>query len=223
MSATSHSAAAMPAPVRINAKQVLSLFGLLPLSAYVFLHLWTNMNSLQGPEAFDKALLASRGHPAFILFEIFSLGVPLLSHSILGMLEVARGRPNNASYPFFDNLKYILQRVSAVGLLLWIGAHIVKARLMPAIECTNAPACSETWMGMHEAFSEPVTLVVYALGMLAISYHLANGLYTASMRWGIVVSDAGRRRMTVVSVLVLATLMLMFSASVWGFKPFQPI
>lgn len=213
----SNSAVAADSAARVNRKQILSLFGLVPLALYVVLHLWTNMKSLESPEVFDAALFANHNSPFFLFLEVFGLGVPLLAHTWLGLFEIARARPNNAAYPLFNNLKFLLQRISAVGVLLFLGAHVVKARLQPAIACINPPRCAETWAGMHEAFHEPLTLTVYVLGLLGISYHLANGLYTASMRWGVVVSDAGRRRALMLSAVCFVVLLVMSFSSLWGF------
>ena len=81
--------------------------------------------------------------------------------------------------------------------------------------------CYEKLGRMHEALSEPLTFTVYALGMLGISYHLANGLQTSAMRLGLVVSDEGRRRMQVVSYAALVILLAMSGLALYGFRPFQ--
>ena len=47
------------------------------------------------------------------------------------------------------------------------------------------------------------TLVVYVLGVLGIAYHLANGLQTFAMGWGIVTS---RRALKKLDVVVIARL-----------------
>lgn len=223
-------AAANPASaVRISRKQILSLIGLFPLSVYVVAHLWTNMYSVLGPKAFDDRLEASRTQPAFLLLEIFGLALPIVAHTISGLIEITHARPNNVAYNFFDNLKYVLMRASALGVLLFLGAHVVKARILPAMNQCEGVDCkvlasgatTESWLGMQHAFSEePITLVVYALGCLGISFHLANGYYTAAMRWGLVVSDAGRRRMTYVSAGILVVLVGMSAIAILGFQPF---
>src|SRR4051794_33487685 len=115
--------------VQVTRKQLLTLFGIVPLGVYVFLHLWTNLYSLAGAKAFNDAVERSRANPAFLFLEVFGLGVPLLAHTVIGFAEIRRGRPNNVRYGFLDNLRYLLQRVSAIGLALFLGAHIYKARL----------------------------------------------------------------------------------------------
>jgi succinate dehydrogenase / fumarate reductase, cytochrome b subunit len=42
-------------------------------------------------------------------------------------------RPNNLAYNNYGNLKYILQRITAVGALFFLGAHIWLAFLRPRL------------------------------------------------------------------------------------------
>lgn len=206
----------------MSRKVILAFFGVVPLGVYVVLHLWTNLTALDGAEAFDAALQKSRSHPAFLVLEIFGLGIPLMVHTVLGLREIVRGRQNLLTYTFFDNLKFFFQRLSAVGLALFIGAHLWRARILPSyVECKNPPVCSETWMGMHYALSEWPTFIVYALGLLGVSYHLANGLQTASMRLGLVVSRPAQARVQWISWAALAILLAMSAATMYGFQPFQ--
>ena len=207
--------------VRITGKQVLTLFGLVPLGVYVFLHLWTNLYSLAGADAFNAALERSRANPAFLFLEVFGLGIPLVVHTVLGFVEIGRGRPNNVRYGFLDNLRYLLQRVSAIGLALFIGAHVYKARLAP--DPQYAVNGHESFAGMREGLTEPITFIIYVLGMLGIAYHLANGLQTAATRLGLVVSDGGRKRMTWVSAGVMVLLLGMSGLSIAGFFLEQPL
>ena len=115
-----------------------------------------------------------------------------------------------------SNLKYLLQRVSGLGILLFLGAHVLKARILPATE-----GHIESWSGMHEALSEPLTFAVYALGLLGVSYHLANGLWTASMTWGLSVSPKAQKRAGVFSIAFFLLLLGMSGAALYGFQPFM--
>lgn len=220
MSTASTSTPAATRAPAVTRKQLLSLFGLAPLGVYVFFHLWTNMYSFYGPKAFDEALDRSRRAPGFLFLEIFGLGMPLLIHTVYGIIELRRARPNNLTYSTFDNLKYGLQRLSAVGLLLFIPAHILKARILPSMNSAEFPTGHETWQGMHDAFfgeAVPLTLVVYVLGLLGICYHLANGLYTAGLRWGVAVSPSGRGRLQWISASAFLLLLAMSCVAIGGF------
>jgi succinate dehydrogenase / fumarate reductase cytochrome b subunit len=197
-------------------KQIMSLLGVVPLGAYVVAHLCTNLYSLAGADAFDAALKASRAHPAFVALEIFGLGLPILVHAWIGLTIIFKMRPNTMQYPTLRNLKYLLQRLSGLGVLLFLGAHVVKARLLPAMEGTT-----ETWWGMHEALSEPVTLSVYVLGMLGISFHLANGVWGSAITFGLTVTPRAQARSQWVSALFFVALLVMSGLSIYGFKPFE--
>lgn len=225
MSTSATPVSAAPA-ARISRKQILSLFGFVPLGVYVVLHLWTNLYSWGGPAVFDAQLERTRSHPAFLFLEVFGLGLPILVHTVLGLVEIVRSRPNNVRYGYFDNLKYLLQRISAIGLALFIGAHVWLARIRPSVSPDEfAVNGHETWNGMHHAFNEiefglPITLIVYVLGLLGVSYHLANGVYTFGIRWGLALSPSGRKRLQAVSAVLFVVLLGMSYGALLGFQPF---
>jgi succinate dehydrogenase / fumarate reductase, cytochrome b subunit len=202
----------------MNGKLIMSLLGVVPLGVYVFAHLWTNLYSLAGAESFDAALKASRQAPGFIFLEIFGLGLPIVVHAWIGLKIIFKMRPNNLAYKKLRNLKYFLQRISGLGVLAFLGAHVVKARIMPA-----AAGTVESWAGMHEALSEPVTFTVYALGMLGISYHLGSGLWGAALTWGLTVSTRGQKIMEWISACAFVLLLIMSSLAIYGFRPFQDL
>ncbi len=202
--------------MKVTGKQLMSLLGVVPLGAYVVAHLWTNLHSLGGAEEFDAALTASRHHPAFLLLEIFGLGLPIAIHAGIGLKLILKMNPNNLKYRGLRNLKYFLQRVAGLGVLLFLGAHVLKARILPA-----AAGTVETWQGMHEALSEVPTFAVYALGMLGISFHLANGLWGSAMTFGLTVSPRAQTRMEWVSGGVFVALLCMSGFAIYGFRPFQ--
>jgi succinate dehydrogenase / fumarate reductase cytochrome b subunit len=55
-------------------------------------------------------------------------------------------------------------------------------------------------------------LVVYLLGTLGVTYHLANGLQTAAMGWGVATSKAALKRL---EWLTIATFLLLL-AMAWS-------
>jgi succinate dehydrogenase / fumarate reductase cytochrome b subunit len=202
----------------LTQKQVMSILGVVPLGVYVVCHLWTNMYSLGGEESFNHALRASRQSPAFVLLEVFGLGLPILAHAWIGLKIIARGRPNLSHYGTLRNLKYGLQRLSGLGVLLFLGAHVIKARIMPAMAAEGDGM--ETWRGMHEALSEMPTFVVYALGLLGISYHLANGVWGSALTLGLTVTPRAQQRMEWISAGFFVLLMAMSFLAIYGFRPF---
>lgn len=197
-------------------KRLMSLLGIAPLGIYVVWHLWTNLSALGGPEAYNAALMASRRHPAFLFLEVL-LGIAILVHTVIGIRLMVRWRPNNLEQRTFGNLRFFLQRVAGLGVAAFIVAHVIKARILPSM----SPAGVETWHGMREALSEPVTMTVYVLGLLGVSYHLANGLWTALITWGFTVTPRAQRRSLYLAFGALAVLLVMSGLSLYGFL--QPL
>lgn len=141
--------------------KLFSLAGIVPLGIYVVLHLYHNLTSLDGAEAFNRHLLDSRSLPFIVPITILVIWVPIVFHGLYGLFAVKKSRPNLIRFPFFENLKYVLQRLSGIGLLLFIPAHIYKTRIEPTLSNTSLD-----FNHMVEGLSEPLTLAVYLLGIL---------------------------------------------------------
>src|SRR5437763_7272078 len=88
----------------------------------------------------------------------------------------------------FSNVRYLVQRLSAVGLLLFLGAHLYLAWFQPRFIEGRPEPFAEIAREMH--FHLP-TLLVYILGVLCIAYHLANGIWSFCMGCGLTVSKSG--------------------------------
>jgi succinate dehydrogenase / fumarate reductase cytochrome b subunit len=116
---------------------------------------------------------------------------------------------NNAAYPFYGNLKFLLQRVTAIGVLFFLGAHLWLAMLRPRVVEGHAEAFEDI---AHQMHSHLPTLITYLLGTLGVAYHLASGAQTFCMGWGVVTSRTALRRLEAgVIVLFVVTL-----AMAWG-------
>ncbi len=214
-------AVAKPSTRLVSGKQIMSLLGIVPLGAYVVAHLWTNLYSLGGDKVFDEHLKTTNSSPAFIFLEVFGLGLPILVHAWMGLKIIARGRPNIGSYRFFSNLRFGLQRLSGLGVLLFLGAHVVKARILPAFGYgEHLVGGHESYAGMQAAFAEPATLTVYALGILGVAYHLGNGVWGAGMTLGLTTTPKAQARMEKVSMVFFLVLLAMGYLAIWGFHPF---
>lgn len=192
--------------------KLFSLAGILPLGLYVILHLYHNMGSLAGEESFNHHLTESRALPMIVPLAILVIWIPIAFHGIYGLLSMSKSKPNLSRFQFFGNLKYVLQRLSGIGLLLFIPAHIYKTRIEPGLFNSILD-----FKHMVEGLSEPLTLAVYALGILGVAFHLANGIWQFSIGWGISLSEKGMKRVQILSYIVFVLLLCMGYASIWGF------
>lgn len=132
--------------------------------------------------------------------------LPLVLHMIWGISRMAQARPNLHKHASYNNLKYVVQRLSAVGLMLFLGAHIWLAMLHPRFVEGHPEPFSDIAREMRHHMP---TLVVYLLGTLGVSYHLANGVSTFTMGWGIVSSRRGLRNVEYVTYGIFVVLLAM--------------
>ncbi len=199
-----------------------SALAVLPLGAWTVVHLWHNLSAFQGAEAWESAV-TQYPHPFAQALTGIVVLLPLAIHAVWGIGRLFSSRPNNVRYAFYANLKYLLQRLSAIGLLLFLGAHLWRALLRPRLVEGHAEAYSDIVQEIH--FNTP-TLVVYVLGTLAVSYHLANGFQTFCMGWGVVSTQRGLRRLEGAALTLLALLLLMSWGAIYALyvagAPSQP-
>jgi len=189
--------------------RVASVLAVVPLGLWTVLHIWHNLSAFQGPEAWQAAV-TEYPHPFAEAFAAIVVLLPLALHTMWGVTRLATSRPNNNRYPFYGNLKYLLQRLSAVGVLLFLGAHLWLAMIRPRLVTGQPEPFADISHEMHYHWP---TLATYLLGTVGVSYHLANGMQTFCMTWGIVSSERGLRRLEQ-SAIAVFVLMLAMSWSV---------
>ncbi|HVY47100.1 MAG TPA: hypothetical protein VHB21_14530 [Minicystis sp.] len=185
-----------------------SALAVAPLGVWTVVHLWNNLAALEGGEAWQKAV-TSYPNPAAQAITVAIVLLPLLLHTIWGVGRVFTSRPNNARYGHFANLKYALQRLSAIGVLLFLGAHLWLAMLEPRLMEGHAETFADI---SHEMRFHGPTTIVYVLGVLGVAYHLANGVHGACLGWGVVSSRTALRRLQA-AALVLFVILLALG---WG-------
>ena len=186
-----------------------SLLAVAPLGVWTFFHLLGNLAAFDGGAAWERSVTGYSSPFSQMLTGCLVL-VPLVIHTVWGIGRLASAKPNNLRYGTYANLKYLVQRVAGVGVLLFLGAHMWLAMIHPRLTTGRGEAFADI---AHEMRFNPPTLVVYLLGTLGVTYHLANGLQTAAMGWGLVGSQRALKRLEVV-VLGLFLLMLAMAWSV---------
>lgn len=210
--AVAHGDRSSGAFVRFFQSRLGSLLAVAPLGVWTALHLWDNLAVFGGADAWQSAVTGYR-NPAALGVTSFVVLAPLLIHTAWGIARLRTSRPNNTRYGYYANLKYALQRLSAVGVLLFLGAHIWLAFLKPRALMGRA----ETFADLsHEMRHHGPTLVVYVLGTLGVAYHLANGLHGVAMGWGVVGSRASLRRLEAVVIAIFLGLLAMSWGAIYG-------
>ena len=160
-----------------------SLLGLLPVGGFVAFHLWENSQSRFGALHYNGEVVAFlQGMNYLILLELFVIALPILFHGLYGLVIVVQARPELARYRYLRNWLYYMQRVSGVGILVFLVIHVGLTRIHGIFQ----PAIRDDLFGyMHAMLSQPWMLAVYLVGLLLSVFHLANGLWSMAIVWGL--------------------------------------
>lgn len=203
-----------------------SLSGVLPLGAFLLEHLWTNAAALWGQRRFDAAVERIHALPGLILLEVFGIFLPLAFHAGYGLWLSRHARPNLGVYPFARNWGYLLQRVSGVVLLAFLGFHLWEFRIQKWLFGLDsrsfypvlAAGLSSTWWGI------PWRALLYLVGLLAACAHFGNGLFGFACTWGLVVSRRAQARLSVATAALGAATFVLGAVTVVHFAtgPFWP-
>ncbi|MEZ6099904.1 MAG: succinate dehydrogenase cytochrome b558 subunit [Pirellulaceae bacterium] len=183
-----------------------SLSGLIPVGAYMVVHLTTNASVVEGPAAFQRLVYKIHSLGAILpLVEWGFIFLPLLFHAIFGLVIIRGGLPNNSSYRYSGNVRYFLQRLTGMIAFAFIMWHVFHMHgwfhneqwLANVAEPLNGaqfrPYNAASTAG-EAVQASPLITVLYGIGVLACVYHLANGLWTMGITWGVWISPAAQRR-----------------------------
>lgn len=189
-----------------------SIVAFAPLSLWTGLHLWNNLAVLRGGGAWQEAV-THHANPVAHVFTLLIVLLPLVLHTIWGIKRLASAKPNNVRYGFYANFKYLLQRASAIGVLLFLGAHIWLAMIYPRLVLGHAEAFADI---AHEMHHHGPTLAVYLLGSLGVCFHLANGMQSLAMGWGVVSSRKALKKLEFLVIGLFLVLLTMAWTSIFG-------
>jgi succinate dehydrogenase / fumarate reductase cytochrome b subunit len=179
-----------------------SLLAFFPLGVWTAVHLWNQLSAFDGAQAWQRSVTGHSSDASTALTMTLVLG-PLVWHVGWGTARLFRTRSSREKT--FSNLRYWLQRASAVGLFAFLCAHLWLAWAHPRFVEGRAERFADIASEMHH---HTPTLVVYVLGVLAVAYHLANGIWSfATMGWGVAVGRNSQAWLERISVLVFLGLL----------------
>jgi succinate dehydrogenase / fumarate reductase cytochrome b subunit len=192
-------------------KRLHSLSGLVPVGAYMVVHLLTNASVLNSSATFQRAVyqIHSLGN-VLPLIEWTFIFIPLLFHAIIGVVIIRGGLPNTGSYTYTSNIRYTLQRATGMIAFLFIMWHVFHMHgwfhfgwwldvAEPLGGAQFKPYNAASTLGA--AMSGFVFPILYAVGVLSCVFHLANGIWTMGITWGVWISPAAQKRANVVCVI----------------------
>lgn len=213
--ARAESSAAVPAT--FIARRLFSLSGVLPLGAFVVLHLIWSVRVLSGQAAFDATL--AHLTPLRLGLEALLIGVPLIFHAALGLTLIRRSRINVGRYPFGGNWSYALQRVTGPVALVFIAYHVWELRVRVLLGRTSSydfrdslcATLSSTGLG-----GVPWAALGYLVGVAAVTFHLAAGCVGFAESFGLVRTSRDARRLGVACAIAGVLLFALGVSTVIG-------
>lgn len=164
-----------------------SLSGLFPIGAFLLEHMFSNSFILKGPEAYNNQIAFLMNLPFVVFLEVAFIYLPILYHSLYGFYIWFTGRPNLGAYPYPANWLYSAQRWTGLLSFIYIAYHAYHTRVVYALYGTEV-----SYARMEELMSIPWMFWFYLVGMAAVTFHFANGLWGFFITWGMTVGPKAR-------------------------------
>ncbi len=178
------------------ARRLHSLTGLM-FSGFVCFHLLINATVLSGGGNFQFCVekIHVLEHMGILIpVEMATIFFPIAFHALFGIVILLTSQSNMTDYPYGGNIRYTLQRLSAVVILVflalhiwhmhWLGKPFGGARFDPADATNSAAAAMQAW-----SLWSPI----YVIGVVATVFHLANGIWTALITWGVTIGPRSQQ------------------------------
>jgi succinate dehydrogenase/fumarate reductase cytochrome b subunit (b558 family) len=186
-----------------------SLSGVVPVGAFLIVHLWTNSKAMLGPASFGHAVEEINSLPFLLAVEVLGIFAPLAFHAIYGVVLAFQSSNNVGAYGYNRNWMYVLQRVTGILAFLFIIIHLKDFRVAKALGVMQ-------YQGFFGELGNLLAVrwraLVYLLGTTAAVFHFANGLRTFLWSWGLTVSERSQRLATR-SVTVLGVALWLLGAN----------
>ncbi|MEP6904389.1 MAG: succinate dehydrogenase [Actinomycetota bacterium] len=172
------------------------LTGIVPLGLFFFVHMFTNSKAMNGEGVFEHAVQDIHDIPYLLPIEIFGIFLPLVFHSVYGIIISSEARPNIGNYGYGRNWFYIFQRVTGIFLFFFIFFHILNFRfgLIPGLNTTPvAGHANLSFDIVSREFSIVWVMVLYILGIAATAWHLAYGIWLFAVDWGLIIGEKAQK------------------------------
>ena len=170
--------------------------GIVPLGMFYFVHLWTNSAALNGAKIYNEHVQGIHDFPYLIFIEVFGIFLPLIFHSVYGIIISGEAKVNVLNYGYGRNWFYVFQRATGIFLFVFLLFHILNFRfgLIPGLNLVPvAGNADKAYAIVAGEFQITWVLVLYIIGVTATAWHLAYGFFLFAVDWGIVIGEKAQR------------------------------
>ena len=191
-----------------------SLSGIVPVGGFLAFHLYENYTATKGSDAYNRMTRTLQELPFAVAMEVLIIAVPLSFHGIYGLFITSTAKPNVISNPYVRNGMYFFQRATGVIVFAFILFHLWTTRLVQLQEHESL----DLFRQVQAAVANPWIYAFYLTGILSATFHLANGIWSFSIVWGLTIGPKAQRRMLFISSAVFLVLSYV---GVWGIQAFR--
>jgi succinate dehydrogenase / fumarate reductase cytochrome b subunit len=195
-------------------RRVHSLSGIVPIGGFLAFHLYENYQATRGAAAYNEMTRKLQTLPLAVAAEIFIIALPILFHGVYGLFITGTAKPNVISNPYVRNLMYFLQRVTGVVVFAFILFHYWTTRLVQLQDHESLNLFNQ----VQAAVANPWIYAFYVAGILSATFHLANGIWSFSIVWGLSIGPRAQRRMMYISAAVFLALSYIGVRSISAFR-----
>ena len=178
---------------RNRTRRLHSISGVVPIGAFLVLHLWTNTAAAGGADAYNEAARRLQQLPLLVVFEILLIGLPIFFHGIYGFYIAATESPAVEGRTPARRALAVFQRATGVVAFVFIMFHLWTSRLVQLSDHGSL----DLFHLMQASLANPWIHASYVVGILAATSHLSAGLWTFCETWGFF---PGRRARVAVAV-----------------------
>lgn len=188
-----------------------SLSGIVPVGLFMCFHLFANSTAIFSAENYNIIINFLRSIPFLHYVEWAAIFGPLLFHAVYGIIIASSAKPNHVQYSNSENWRYFLMRATGMIAFVYILFHIFQFRL---VEDLDYNYMAKSMVSMQEIpglpaipFINPFSVYwFYIIGIVSITFHFANGLWSFCITWGITVSKRSQQMVAIISLGLFAVL-----------------
>jgi succinate dehydrogenase / fumarate reductase cytochrome b subunit len=130
---------------------------------------------------------------------------------------ISGSMPNAGAYPYNGNIRYTLQRATGMIVFAFIILHVWQMHKLGAAVGGGRFDAEHASSTVAEVLTPFSWQLIYGAGLLCAVFHLANGLWTAGITWGIWTTPAAMRRAGWISLIFGLMIGAAGFASIVGF------
>ena len=172
-----------------------SLLGVIPVGAFLIVHLYSNFLASYGRERFTEQVMFLESIPFLVVVEFVFIFLPLLYHAVYGLYIAFQAKHNVGNYGYFRNVMFMLQRVTGVITLIFVVWHIWETRMQSALGNVEPEGFYDM---MVDVFNNPAMIAFYAIGIISATFHFSNGMWSFLVSWGVTVGPRAQQISTYV-------------------------